>query len=358
LVVDPSTLPPYVNFAWTPMAGPYGGYISKVIKSNSGKFFLLAGNNLYKTPDMNTAWTKVVDPSFTYALIDIIVEPGTGNFFTVGGQNLFKSIDEGQHWTQVNAAGVFNAAPSIQLTSSGIFWANDANNVRRSLDGGVTWSTVYSSPGHVGYDDNSIATSSNTIFIVDSNAGGMVRSTNADAPSPTFTPAINGLATPTSTPYFVTYAQNEVIAWAYEHIYRYNVGTNNWDNIKGDLPTTLISSVFCKTDQEYYIFTQTNSAGSGVYHTLNGGATWTKVYSGNFQANSAIFDGTSSLYASVSDNQFYYSPDNGTTWTPWSTGINELYPYNIRMINNQRLFLTTSANSGASFVSLDRKSVV
>lgn len=360
LAIDPATLPPYVNFDWAPLGiaplgGPYGGYMSKVLKGNSGKLFLVAGYNLYNTTNMSTAWTKVVDPSFNFGLLDIIVEPGTGHFYTVGGQHLFKSTNEGQNWTQVSTTGIFNAAPSIQLTSSGIFWANDATNVRRSLDGGVTWSTVYSSSAHVGYDDNTIATKSDTIFIVDSNAGGIVRSTNANVTVPTFTPVNNGLATPTSTPYFVTFAQSEAIAWSYQNIYRYNAGTNNWDNIKGNLPSATISSVFCKTDMEYYIFAQANSTGSGVYRTLDGGATWTKLYSGDLQASNVIFDGTTNLYASVVDDQFYHSADNGTTWTQWSTGINELYPYNIRMINNQRLFFTTMENSrSSSFVSLDK----
>ena len=352
VVVDPATIPPYVNFNWASMNGPYGGYIPKVIKGNSGKFFLVAGNNLYSTPNMATAWTKVV-PSFNYSLIDIIVEPGTGHFYTVGGQHLFKSTNEGLNWTQVSSTGVFNAGPTIRQASSVLFWANDGNNVRRSLDGGVTWSTVYSSTAHNGYNYNTIATNSNTIFIVDND--GIKRSIDGNVTVPTFTPVNTGLATPTTVSYNVTFAQSEAIAWSYQNIYRYNAGS--WVDIKGTtLPTALtISSVFCKTDLEYYIFAQANSPGSGVYRTIDGGATWTKVYNNDLQAYSAIFDGASTLYASASDYQFYYSANNGTTWTQWSTGINELYPNNIRMINNQRLFFTTTSNSGSSsFVSLDK----
>lgn len=62
--------------------------------------------------------------------------------------------------------------------------------------------------------------------------------------------------------------------------------------------------------------------GSGLYRTLDGGATWTKVLSGT-TIDDVIFDPVSSsiVYAAVTDGGIYKSTDSGASWTPLGNGI-------------------------------------
>ena len=125
---------------------------------------------------------------------------------------------------------------------------------------------------------------------------------------------------------------------------------STWASIKGNLPVVSVGSVFCKSGTEYYLF---GYEGTGVYRTTNGGVSWIKMSeTPNSPMTSVIFGSGNEIYATASNQGFYYSTNNGTTWSEWTTGVNDLYPYNIRMINNQRLFLTTG--NSPSYVSLDK----
>ncbi len=355
LVVDPATIPPYVNFNWTPTGGPYGGDIRKVFVGNSGKYFALASNYLYSTtnitnsPTPSTAWTKVVDPNFYYSFQDIAVD-NTGKFYATDGYRFFTSVNEGQTWTLIGTGiGFFNGANSVRV-SNGTLVVGASNTVYKSTDGGLNWSTIYNSTTHYGYGPRVAASeASNTIFVVDSNSG-IMRSVAGGA----FTSANTGLANPTSSQYYITTdPSGRPIAWSYTDIYRSADNGDSWVSIKNSLSINTVYNVVCKSATEYFLFAPGTT---GVIRTTDGGVTWTKVSNGltaNTFLNGATFSG-GVIYTAAANDGVQYSTNDGTTWTEWTTGINQLNPYNIRMINNQRLFFTASGSTSTSYVSLDK----
>ncbi len=347
LVVDPATIPPYVNFNWTPLAGPSGGDFTKVFQGSTGKFFALAGYNLYGTTSMSSPWSKIQDPNFYYSLLDVTVD-NTGKFYGTDGYRFYTSNNEGSSWTQIGADGALNNARLIIRLSNGDLLADGYSNIRRSIDQGLTWSTIYSSPTYYGgYPGTFAATNlpSPTLYVSESNVG-IKKSTNNGA---SWTDASTGLPDPTTNYYGVTVDQSgNAIAWTYDKIYKYDGST--WASINNNLPVVSITRVVCKSATEYYLF---GYQGTGVYRTTDGGTVWVKMSeTPNTPLASVVFGSGNEIYAAASNEGFYYSTNSGTTWSDWTTGVNELVPYNIRMINNQRLYLTTGYST--SYVSLDK----
>lgn len=342
LVVDPLTLPPYINFSWASLGGPDGGYFTKVFKGNSGKFFALVGYNLYGTTSLSSPWSKIQDPNFYYSILDITVD-NTGKFYGTDGYRFYTSINEGLTWTQIGADGALNNAHTIKRLDNGDLLANGYSDVRRSTDGGLNWSTIYSG------SETTLAASNlpgpPTLFIF-VNQSGFKKSTNNGT---SWVDINSGLPDPTTNYYRITVDQlGQAIAWKYDNVYRYNGST--WVLINGNLPVVSINNIFCKSGTEYYLF---GYEGTGVYRTTNGGGTWTKMSeTPNTYLPSVIFGSGNEIYAAASNEGFYYSNDNGSTWSEWSKGVNEQAPYNIRMVNNQRLYLTTG--NIPSYVSLDK----
>jgi len=253
---------------------------------------ICAGQALADTPPYlcNLTWTAV-GPGGGGAQYSPGMAPGNPSlmfgFCDMGG--IYRSTDGGHAWQmltfdQAQMPMTYNPVhcnPAFALTNGNIcFLGLSGNGLRRTTDGGVTW--TQSAPGGITAVKIDAA-DSNVVFYAD-NTNHMFRS--ADCGS----------------------TWNEVTAW---------VSTVNAiaDDIYID-PTTAPSSP-----------TVYASTGNGIYKSVNGGSTWTAANSGLPSTSVSDFNGGLAggavvLYVSIYNYGVYKSIDGATTWTAANSGFN------------------------------------
>jgi PKD repeat protein len=150
-------------------------------------------------------------------------------------------------------------------------------------------------------------------------------------------------------------------------------GGLSWTNMNGsgntNMPLSIVNSVALSSTNSNQVlaggFGACDASGQlangGVYRTVNGGSSWTKVLSGKVE-DIVFAPGTNTAYASVQGTGVYKTTDGGATWTNASTGISAatgrvriaMAPSNpaiLYALNGSKLFKTT--NSGASWTSVN-----
>ncbi|HET9135652.1 MAG TPA: T9SS type A sorting domain-containing protein [Candidatus Kapabacteria bacterium] len=65
-------------------------------------------------------------------------------------------------------------------------------------------------------------------------------------------------------------------------------------------------------------------ATTGVFKTVNGGNTWTKILAANPCYSAEFAGSTSAIVAACDNNGFYYSSDGGTTWKNYNPGTHSM----------------------------------
>jgi len=118
-----------------------------------------AGSGIYRSADGGRSWTKVSGlglPGGSLGRIELAVAPGPGAqrvwaaVQTGEGGALYRSDDGGDHWTMVNDDASLASSYMGWLTAdpqdANIVWAG-GQPLRRSTDGGATFTIVRSSPG-------------------------------------------------------------------------------------------------------------------------------------------------------------------------------------------------------------------
>jgi hypothetical protein len=118
-----------------------------------------AGSGVYRSADGGRSWAKVVGaglPEGPLGRIELAVAPGLGAqrvwaaVQTAAGGALYRSEDGGEHWAMVNGDASLASSYMGWLTAdpqdADTVWAG-GQPLRRSTDGGATFTIVRSSPG-------------------------------------------------------------------------------------------------------------------------------------------------------------------------------------------------------------------
>ena len=162
-----------------------------------------AGGGLWKSDNAAAStptWSKVNDTFANLAISALAYDPtnlnvmyfGTGEGFSnsdaIRGQGIWKSIDHGLSWTQlsstsinVTASTVFNFVNKIAVDVNGWVYAATSQGLRRSKDGGATWTGVLLTSNRVG--DVKVDPTTGTVFATVgpfTNGGGIYRSASGD----------------------------------------------------------------------------------------------------------------------------------------------------------------------------------
>ena len=155
LLVDPTTLPPYINFNWQPLNGPYGGNVSRIeVHPDGTTLFAVSQNALWKYS--SGSWTKLQSVGvFNTSVFDVDVD-ASGNVYVVNTlsspQKIYKSIDLGVSWTALTSTGLpasSSAIRDIEVQSDGSILAfgnfSSFGRIYKSSDGGVSFTERFTS---------------------------------------------------------------------------------------------------------------------------------------------------------------------------------------------------------------------
>ncbi len=192
------------------------GRITSIVVDPNDPNTIYAGaaqGGVWKTTDRGKTWNPKTDNEVSLATGAIAIDPtnhlvlyvgtGEGNFSgdSYYGNGVLKTVDGGNSWTLLGAATFTRARFSriaVNRTTPTTIFAATTFGVYRSLDGGVNWTQMtnglpsISAPVRGATDIVIDPNSPNTVYAAFW-AGGVYRTSNANAASPTWTKLTNGL---------------------------------------------------------------------------------------------------------------------------------------------------------------------
>ena len=129
-----------------------------------GILFAATDQGVYRSTTRGRSWQPVLTPpaAHTFHFTHVAVSPNyaqDGVVFvafvddTAGSAGLYKSTDGGLHWSQLTAAGAANALLlSPNFAADKTIFVGRQHAVRKSTDGGVTWTDYPLVPAGESFD--------------------------------------------------------------------------------------------------------------------------------------------------------------------------------------------------------------
>jgi photosystem II stability/assembly factor-like uncharacterized protein len=267
------SVPPGIG-EWT-SSGPWGGNLKAIVASVSDDDIVLAGCGFSMTPDAGGVW-RSTDGGITWVeteLSPIPVNamcsggPAAPNTFYAGTRTgLYVSNDNGITWDTVSGmATAYVIGIGVNSADSGLLIAGLSSNtgIRRSTDGGLTWSEVGLSTGYMkgfGCDPDH----PDTMYVAMSGLDySLYRSTDAGASWSSFGPSGSGwglLVAPFGT-------GETMIVTTSDGFYMSTDSGTNWALA---VPGGSYAPAVCDGTN---LYAPVNSAG-GVYESTDLGETW------------------------------------------------------------------------------------
>lgn len=345
LIVPPASLPPYIDFNWEPMNGPYGAYVERLLTDDANNVYAMVNAKVFKAEDgADNTWTKKTPApyGYEYYLQDLAINKTSGKLYGLSYNSIVTSTNGGLTWVDnsaqeysiqqrgrlkrcpngdlvfttydgkayvsTNDGVTFGAAKktfastdiyALEVTpTNGIYvWLRNANvwELHRSTDRGVNWTLVTLPTLPEGSDFNSFSTDV---------SGNLYLKTNTD----------------------IFKSANTGTTWA---SIKFNM-TGGFDNSRvyqaaanGAIYTTF-----------YYGPYNTQF---GIYKLDNGGGTWTKKTSGDFYIYGVSWTGSRLIIAT--DKGIVVTDDDGTTLTAKNTGLTGLSFNEIELVSENKLLL-------------------
>ncbi len=184
LLVDPTTLPPYINFNWQPLNGPYGGSVGRMRPTTGGIVYAIA-NGFVLWKYNGTTWSRLKPTSAatpnlkaTTFIYDVDVD-ASGNVYIVtnASSKVHKSIDGGATWSALNSTNVVGLPRRVEVFSDGSIVTISGNKVYKSIDGGSTFTVKFTGTAS-GYTRLPAVSSTEVMAIIGNNTEGFVVSTD------------------------------------------------------------------------------------------------------------------------------------------------------------------------------------
>lgn len=382
LLVDPATLPPYINFNWQPLNGPYGGNVSKIeLHPDGSTLYAISQNRLWKYS--GGLWTRL-DPVNPGGLVFDVEIDATGAVYILPAANpqrVFKSTDGGTTWSPLTSTGIPATSSNIrriEVLSDGSILAFGTNTslgrIYKSSNGGTSFTLVYSSAFNViyGADQGSsaarkpaISPTNGTIAMMGHLEEGMLISTDNGT---TWTAkSVASIATPTGFVGSYMYDKNG-------HLVIQTIVDSNlnplWDarisksTDNGTTWTTLPTPPITNAEGTINYSKRVIVLGNGeylmcaqslfdCYRSTDGGATWTNIGNVGDVFLWAVSQGSTSYIVGSGNAGILKTTDGGLTFSTFSDGIPHPTANSINLINNNLLIGATrpyySDDLGQSF---------
>jgi photosystem II stability/assembly factor-like uncharacterized protein len=160
LLVNPTTLPPYINFNWQPLNGPYGGSITRVKAHPDGTTLFAIANGSFVWKYSGGTWTRLSPIAGVTTIFDVDID-AAGNVYilpVINPQKIYKSTDKGVNWTPLTSTNLPASSSAIrrmEILSDGSILAfgnfGGLGRVYKSSDGGATFTQKFASALNTNY---------------------------------------------------------------------------------------------------------------------------------------------------------------------------------------------------------------
>jgi photosystem II stability/assembly factor-like uncharacterized protein len=331
------------------------------------------GDGIFKSTDAGSTWTKVATTSIGHYFSAVIVNPQNSNIVYAGGASgVYKSTNGGGTWsytgsnTYANSLVMDPTNPQTLYAATGFY---NANIIRKTTDGGATWTTLSNGlpPSYAGRTTLAISASNpSTLYAsiaVDTSYGllGLYRT-------------IDGGNSWTLQNSSVNYLGSQ--GW-YDNMVTVNPtnpnlivvgGLDVYSSSNGGVTLTqksvwYTSSSGTMTHADIHFLGYNGSilycgSDGGAYKSTNDGTTWSDLNQtiSTLQFQSADYDPSNiqRMYGGCQDNDKEYTTNGGTSWIQRTTGdggYTIVDPINTNYIYGQYVggSLQRSSNYGLSY---------
>lgn len=324
--------------------GPYGGVITALAIDPNNPSTLFAtthrGFGVFKSVDGGDTWQVLRDLAFETAY-SIAIDPVNSDIILIGSwKTIYKSVDGGNTWRKVftveeGGSGYEVNTIAIAPSDHSIIYANLKNRgLLKSTDEGKTWKEI-----SVGVDDFDIETlavdpqNPSLVYAGDFwNEKGVYRSSDGGNH---WTPINNGLqdkwGRTASVRALLIDPQDPLTIYAGGNsVYKSTDGGDSWgetDMRTGGCIQAL--ALDTKNPQVIYAGTCSHIYYPGVYKSINGGGTWSRLSQGLIYPDItalAVAPGEEDVFAGTEGAGVFKSSNGGRNWSAANQGITSVSP--------------------------------
>lgn len=363
LLVDPATLPPYINFNWQPLNGPYGGNVSRIeIHPDGNTLLAVSLSRLWKYS--GGSWSKLEPVAVNGTIFDVEID-ASGAIYVLPllspAQKIYKSVDLGVTWSPLTSTGLpasTSAIRDIEVLSNGSILAfgsfNSLGRIYKSSDNGATFTERHTSAFNVQYGISLrpiVRPSTEVVAIFGLPSEGLVVSTDFGT---TWTlKSTSAIADP---------AKGFVGSYMYDkdgNILLMSIVDNTvplWDarisksTDNGSTWTTLPTPTITDASGTFNYSKRIIALGTGeylmcvqslfeCYRSSDGGATWNSIGNVGDVFIWAATKGTTSYILGSGNAGILKTTDGGLNFTPHSQGIPHPSASEISLSNNKDLLI-------------------
>jgi photosystem II stability/assembly factor-like uncharacterized protein len=260
--------------------------------------------NIYQSQDGGMTWNPIAGTPFTDKVQIDFVNNSLG--YACEGKNIFKTDNGGTDWSLIADNAISSHPVDFAAAGGDNLFATKGFRINYSTDGGVTWD--YTGGVSYGYSMQNIHTLPDGQSWVGGTYGAIIYTEDAALD---WEDQLEGVKDKLR---FIKFFDRDVgLAgggdWA---LIRTTNGGNDWEDITfphDDFDN--FNDALLLSETEYLL------AGRGtIYHTLDGGDTWSEVLS---DLGNAIYKliqtENGNIFAAVQNGKIYRSTDNGMNWS-------------------------------------------
>jgi uncharacterized protein (TIGR03437 family) len=315
--------------SWSPInLGLADLRLSSLVVDPSRPATLLAGTaeeGVFRSGDGGGSWSPAsnglsIDAIFTLELGR--VDPGVVFAGTSGG--VFRTSDGGTSWSMLNNGLSASATKSLAVDQddpSVVIAATDGGGVFKSTNGGASWKSINRGLGRVSGFVNALALAPRNVEIMYaalSNA--VVKSVDGGS---NWTVAQTGLPSAFLIQSLVVDPSNSDIVYAGfvngRGVYRSHNGAGTWEVANQGLTNLNVVSLAIHPANPSIVYAGTRG---GIFRSASAGASWSLLSTGITPSALAI-DPTdpARIYAATGGSGVYKSVDGGATWSSARSGL-------------------------------------
>lgn len=278
-------------------------------------------------------WEKQTNNLVNNTTLDYLAVSGS-NIYSVTDNlknTLYKSFDGGINWIEVSS--IPKKVNSITLWNQYVF-AGTSAGIYRSSDNGVTWTAINNGlPLLYGNVETGVPFEcGNNIYAYYGYRGDVYKAENNGE---SWTRVTGGLNIGTGA---FTIIGTTFISGTYKGVYHSDDGGTTWT-----------AAIKDKADIETFSISGTNVVGgasNGLYYSIDNGTNWiqSKITDEDYQSVSIRCFAVSgkNIYAGTETFGIYFSSDNGINWSKFNTGLtNTLSCYSL-FVSGENLYARTS----------------
>lgn len=334
--------------AWTNIGPSPAAVIPPIVADPRGggtMFIGLYAGGIRKSTDNGATWSSV-NTGLTDLRIQTLAMDASGpQTVYAGGGGFFKSTNGGGTWQNLEANTVLSI--TADPNRSGVVYSSGGqqltnNLIRKSTDGGATWSTVFTVTAPV-YNITVDPANSDVVYAPTIGRGAFKSSDGGQQWS-----RMSALS-PTAISIIVVDPADSQVLYAGTNddgVWKSGDGGATWQNL-GFPASRPVYSLAIDLSPSHAVYAGTS--GSGIWRSSDGGISWQSTGFSSGTVLSLTTD-SSGVYASTSSAGAQVSRDHGVTWSTLDAGIagTSKFAYGLWMdpSNAQKIFVSSLTHYG------------